>query len=505
MTETLTQSSTRSRQHSLVDWSAVQTLFESAISDVLLLLDCCAAASSAPKGGTALTETIAACGWESIAAEPGRFSFTSALIEVLEDWVNKTFSVAMLHSKILFVLKHERPELLGGTRRVECRRTPVYIVTTENPEAVSIMLSRMPSETKSNDASISSSPINHPYGFDEASERIQSRAMFSSASTAENAVNTAPPVQVASPPDEYDVDMLHAETPEGRFRLPHVLISVALVENQALDIKACSDWLASFPALARYASVQSAYQGYSTLLIVSLPVFLWNLLPANLACNFIGYVQSTDILAKGPGQEIPSGLSNETLISPSLQHHFSTWQDQQDDHENHGIQTLRRNSRTPSVASTRSMSPTSGNAMRFPAGIPPHFQPGLTMLQKNSSRTSTPNISYGAKPPKPPKPPAVSKLISSQENTQDSGFQMSPPPAKKWRTNAPLAPAEEEQLKAMGDEGNSWADSPDAGDDYSSGPEGPSRKRRRSRKGLDKKFECPQEGCGKSYSRAEHL
>lgn len=48
--------------------------------------------------------------------------------------------------------------------------------------------------------------------------------------------------------------------------------------------------------------------------------------------------------------------------------------------------------------------------------------------------------------------------------------------------------------------------SPDGGaDGHSSGTDGPSRKRRRSRKGLDKKFECPQEGCGKSYSRAEHL
>ena len=43
-------------------------------------------------------------------------------------------------------------------------------------------------------------------------------------------------------------------------------------------------------------------------------------------------------------------------------------------------------------------------------------------------------------------------------------------------------------------------------DEHSSDSEGgPSRKRRRSRKGLDKKFECPQDGCGKSYSRAEHL
>ena len=43
-------------------------------------------------------------------------------------------------------------------------------------------------------------------------------------------------------------------------------------------------------------------------------------------------------------------------------------------------------------------------------------------------------------------------------------------------------------------------------DGHSSGSDGVNpRKRRRSRKGLDKKFECPQEGCGKSYSRAEHL
>ncbi len=48
-------------------------------------------------------------------------------------------------------------------------------------------------------------------------------------------------------------------------------------------------------------------------------------------------------------------------------------------------------------------------------------------------------------------------------------------------------------------------DNADDGDGGSSNSDGPARKRRRSRKGLDKKFECPHEGCGKSYSRAEHL
>jgi hypothetical protein len=45
----------------------------------------------------------------------------------------------------------------------------------------------------------------------------------------------------------------------------------------------------------------------------------------------------------------------------------------------------------------------------------------------------------------------------------------------------------------------------DGGDGLDGDATGSSRKRRRSRKGLDKKFECPHEGCGKSYSRAEHL
>ena len=31
------------------------------------------------------------------------------------------------------------------------------------------------------------------------------------------------------------------------------------------------------------------------------------------------------------------------------------------------------------------------------------------------------------------------------------------------------------------------------------------RKRRRSRRGLDSKFVCPQKNCGRKYSRAEHL
>ncbi|KAF1813312.1 hypothetical protein P152DRAFT_395639 [Eremomyces bilateralis CBS 781.70] len=58
--------------------------------------------------------------------------------------------------------------------------------------------------------------------------------------------------------------------------------------------------------------------------------------------------------------------------------------------------------------------------------------------------------------------------------------------------------------RAGSDDGNGDGDSNGTGPGSAEHP-GSSKKRRRSRKGLDKKFECPHEGCGKSYSRAEHL
>lgn len=58
-----------------------------------------------------------------------------------------------------------------------------------------------------------------------------------------------------------------------------------------------------------------------------------------------------------------------------------------------------------------------------------------------------------------------------------------------------------------GDDNGDEDDHDDDGDPdpANSSSERTARKRRRSRKGLDKKFECPAEGCGKRYSRAEHL
>jgi hypothetical protein len=237
------KNSKRDLKYASLEWSAIQTLFEKASSDVLLLLDCCSAASAAPLGGRAMTETIAACGWESVAAEPGRFSFTDALIRVLEEWINKPFTAAMLHSELLSMLKHEKSEV-SGTRRIERRRTPIYISTTSNLKACSIQLSRIIPETQL------------PQKEDERTASCQAH-------------------QPSSPPGATEeVDNLTKSLPSGQLAVPHVLISLALEEDQLLDAEACSEWLSAFPALAKYAKVQSVFKSHSTLLVISVPVMI---------------------------------------------------------------------------------------------------------------------------------------------------------------------------------------------------------------------------------------
>ncbi|KAL8659612.1 MAG: hypothetical protein Q9226_000317 [Calogaya cf. arnoldii] len=54
-------------------------------------------------------------------------------------------------------------------------------------------------------------------------------------------------------------------------------------------------------------------------------------------------------------------------------------------------------------------------------------------------------------------------------------------------------------------ESSSTAKAEDESGDDKDGTSGKPRKRKRSRKGLDKNFPCKHEGCGKKYSRAEHL
>ena len=122
------------------------------------------------------------------------------------------------------------------------------------------------------------------------------------------------PGNLASIPASEHIDytkQISETSVDGTLKIPHVLISLALEENKQLPIGACSRWLASFPTLAKYATVESVFKSHSTLLLVSLPVMIWDLLPDNPACSFIGYVNCHNMLSNSTSPDIAAAIESE--------------------------------------------------------------------------------------------------------------------------------------------------------------------------------------------------
>lgn len=76
---------------------------------------------------------------------------------------------------------------------------------------------------------------------------------------------------------------------------PHVMISLALEDDQRLDINAWEQWLSAFPAMAKYVKVQGVFKSHSNLLLLSVPVMIWNLLPEDPAVSFIAFIRSNNL------------------------------------------------------------------------------------------------------------------------------------------------------------------------------------------------------------------
>ncbi|KPM36249.1 hypothetical protein AK830_g10329 [Neonectria ditissima] len=255
---------TRDASSPWLQWSAIQTLLERSMSDVLILLDCCAGAASATfPTGNSITETISASSWDAIAPDPGRYSFTNALIEVLQEWRVRAFSAAMLHAEVLARLKHPRPITING-KYFEARSTPVHFMMTANHKAPSIEVSRICLD-------------DHP----PSPELVPVPTM-------PHETGRAPDPSTAARNDHMFTDP-NEDT-------PHVMISLALEDDQRLDINAWEQWLSAFPAMAKYVKVQGVFKSHSTMLLVSMPVTIWDMLPEDHATSFVAFIRSNNLM-----------------------------------------------------------------------------------------------------------------------------------------------------------------------------------------------------------------
>ena len=251
-------------------------MLEHAESDVLILLDCCAAASSISGTGSGVKEVIAACGFETWAPGVGEHSFTRSLIDELQWWSHSnTLSVAMLHNKVLSRIKYWKPRF-GVTGEHEHRKTPVYIVLSDEGKHRSIgLIPRQPNDHLTvgpSEASVLGSTSDTSKSSTEAQSIIDGNISDSSQSS---------------------IDQVW---PDGDFLHPKVLISLSLEEDQRLHMNEWVEWIQSVPAFIKYTHVDGIYKSGSTLMILSIPVAIWDLLPRDPAIAFIGFINSWNLL-----------------------------------------------------------------------------------------------------------------------------------------------------------------------------------------------------------------
>lgn len=250
-------------------------MFEEADSDVLILLDCCAAASSTADGGNGVTELIAACGFETWAPGVSEHSFTRSLIDELRYCGGSpSLSAAMLHSKVLSRMKYWKPRF-GPSGNHEHRKTPIHIQLANKDKKRSIELGRLPCQAVllSDDAAdLSHSPSSH-----SSAESMEAIGGVESTNTQSSQSSQS---QVWS---------------DRESDLPKVLISVALEEDQYLLTNEWAEWLERIPAIVKFARVEGVYHSSSTLMLLSVPVAVWDYIPKNPAINFIAFVRSSNL------------------------------------------------------------------------------------------------------------------------------------------------------------------------------------------------------------------
>ena len=228
---------------------------ESAVGDVLYIFDACFAASAAIYDGP---EVLAAVSWGDVAAANLRTSFTRMLIDKLKALKGASQTVALIYSSI-----HQ------GAISNKLERGPVHI-PKKGKESIVL-------------AKIYGSKQRKPESFTERQSRIED-----------------------NDPSEY-----------------RVLISVNLQDDiHTPNVDQWENWLtANIPShiLSSNITIEAHFQGSSSLLLVTLPIEVWTMLPADEeAYGFISFVNS-NIFPFRPALPVPKPapvpVSGATLVS----------------------------------------------------------------------------------------------------------------------------------------------------------------------------------------------
>ncbi|KAK4236851.1 hypothetical protein C8A03DRAFT_16533 [Achaetomium macrosporum] len=247
----------RSRDSATVHSSILHSLLGEVDCDALLLHDCCHAIQTGEAfTGNGLVETLAAGGFEPTSAEGDNRLFTASLVQELAHAAHTTdwLSVVELHRRLINRLQTWTPgvsfaddvySLVQVDRRTgqpmlerPRRRTPIHSFLANKPRTIVLTPLPLPAQKQGTESFMFLNP---------------------------------PTVQ-------------HEVVPDG----PGILVTCRL-RNQHVDVEKWRQWLLGAPDRAKSIQISALYPSLSTVLILELPLVVWDLLPASPAISFIAY------------------------------------------------------------------------------------------------------------------------------------------------------------------------------------------------------------------------
>lgn len=242
-------------------WSGFRCLFEESQSDMLLLLDSGVVQEPAVKDGSSTKQIIAAGTPDHYSREPGARSFTANLTEAfLQLGTGRPFTTEHLYQEAAQLRRHElmqSPGLTNGlaSKAVSMHKLPLlYSIVSNKGQSLSLC-----------PLTPAQGPQLQPTGTTpDACSRM---------SREDNAIH---PSAVA----------------DLTFDEPRVLVCTTFVGEASPDMSSFYHWLHNTPAIGSKIAVEGMFLGPPTMLLISMPVAVWNVVQHDKVCCFLGYVNS---------------------------------------------------------------------------------------------------------------------------------------------------------------------------------------------------------------------
>ncbi|KUJ18001.1 uncharacterized protein LY89DRAFT_706617 [Mollisia scopiformis] len=259
-------------------WDGVRCLIEDAQSDILLLLDTCAVADSPSAGSHGVKQAIAAYSPDQSAREPGGRSFTQNLIEALGKLgTGRPFSIQRLHEEIIS-MKHNvflQPPMANGSGKAGAGHERMPVCFSLTPGALQ---------------SISLAPIGQqPPGGSH---------MVSPLGSPENDISRN---------HEQAQMMRVSSNSDLTFEEMRALVCTTFLGEPSQEMASFKQWLHNTPVAASKIAVEGMFHGPPTVLLVSMPIAVWNVVAADRTCAFLGYINSHNMTTEY--QRLISGIA----------------------------------------------------------------------------------------------------------------------------------------------------------------------------------------------------